>query len=530
VKTSPIHLLIPMSGQGTRYRAAGYEQPKPLIPVSGEPMIARLMAVFPEAWPAHFVMAENHRETDLPAALRDLRPTAKQSFVPVHGLGPSHAILEGLKQIPNDAPVLVSYCDYGMVWDPVAFERFVRSTNCDSCVISYRGFHPHYLSPTLYAYSRMDGERVVEVREKGHFTPDRQQEFASSGGYYFKSATLLREAIEFQMARGMALKGEYYTSLTVQALLEMKQDAQVRVFEIPKFFQWGTPDDLKAFEFWEKTFQNRNRFAEAGRMEVDHVLMPMAGLGSRFSSITSLPKPLIRVNGKPMFISAVETLPRAKSSVFVCLDGFAESAQAYVPQGGKFVSLRTTPSGQALSTEAGLDALEETGDVVVSSCDHGVVMDPARWAEFRANPGCDAAIFTVRGFSGAARRPNAYAYVVSSGTSKFPDVTTVSVKKPVSDHPSNDAVLVGTFWFRSREVLRNAIEELKKADVRVNGELYLDSVFEGMIRRRAAVREIPLDGYLCWGDPDSLAEAVYWQETFCGRGLAPRPRFPEMEK
>ena len=34
-----------------------------------------------------------------------------------------------LAALPPDAPVLVSYCDYGMVWDPAAFERFANGVN-----------------------------------------------------------------------------------------------------------------------------------------------------------------------------------------------------------------------------------------------------------------------------------------------------------------------------------------------------------------------------------------------------------------
>jgi hypothetical protein len=60
----------------------------------------------------------------------------------------------------------------------------------------------------------------------------------------------------------------------------------------------------------------------------------------------------------------------------------------------------------------------------------------------------------------------------------------------------------------------------------VNGELYLDSVFECLIESGQTVRMIPLDGYICWGDPDSLAEALYWEEFFTTRSISPRPRFP----
>ncbi len=517
-----IQLLIPMSGQGTRYQAAGYLEPKPLIPINGTPMIQRLLENFPESWPCFFVMAENHKNTELPTVLSKERPQGKQIFIEKHNQGPGFAALKAMEFLDPEAPVFLSYCDYAMVWDGVRFSNFVRETECDACVISYRGYHAHYRSPLQYAYSRMEGERVVEVKEKGSFTENREQEFASSGGYYFKSAKLLREAIEYQITNKIQLNGEYYSSLTVQSLLQMRSNAHVRVFEIPGFFQWGTPEDLRIFEYWEKSLKDHNRFLGMQRGEVDQVLMPMAGLGSRFASVTSCPKPFIPISGTPMYQRALETLPKSKTSVLVTLD----SVKSYLSGSKeKIVSLKQTPSGQALSTEFGITALDLKKEVIVSSCDHGIVLDPRLWNRFKAHPDCDAAIFTIKGYPGADSHPKAFAYVESDNQGDYPQVKKVSVKSPLSKNPSKDSLLVGTFWFRNIEILAQGIQELKKQEILVNGEMYLDSVFEVLIKQGFRVREIPLTGYLCWGDPDSLAEALYWQEIFGGYHFEPRTKF-----
>jgi NDP-sugar pyrophosphorylase family protein len=508
-----------MSGQGTRYRSAGYKVPKPLIPVSGTPMIERLLGNFPTAWTTCFVLAENHRETALPPLLRRLRPSAKLHFIPVHNKGPGHAVSAGLDSIPENEPVLVSYCDYGMVWDAAAFERFVTTSECDACVVCYRGFHAHYLSDTLYAYCKMAGERVVEIREKGYFTDHREHEFASAGAYYFRSAKLLRQALQAQEQQALLTAGESYTSLTVQALLAMDAGAHVRVFEIPGFFQWGTPQDLQTFEYWERTFAAASRAVGQPRAQVGQRLLPMAGRGSRLARFFAQPKPLIPVRGRPMYRCALDTLPDADHTVFVAL---AEHnlAEANV------VALSETPDGQALSAKMGLSLLKPNRDLVVSACDHGIVLDPKVWHTFRSDPRCDAAILTIRGYPGASRTPRAYAYVVPATESgPFPLVQRVSVKQPVSDTPEHDHVLVGTFWFASPRVMARGIAELERRQVRVNGELYLDSTFELLQECGLSVRMLPLAGYICWGDPNSLAETLYWQEIHLANIYPPRGRY-----
>ena len=498
-------------------------------------MIERVLELFPTEWPCTFVLSSNHKETNLSNLLRELRPNANIVWIDENFRkeqpfkGPALAVYEGLKVIEPEDSVLVSYCDYGMIWDAKYFERFVHDTNCDACLISYRGFHAHYLSPTMYAYSQLNGELVRSVREKGSFTSNRETEYASSGAYYFKSAVQLKLALEWQVEDKLEVQNEHYTSLTVEALLQRQPTSNVRVFEVPGFCQWGTPEDLKIFEYWERVFKIWNREQRKGEsFEVAQVLMPMAGRGSRFQSLTKLPKPYIRIGDTPMFKLALESLPKAKHTVVVSLEEHIafwsdnhDHTKHLTP-----CFLKTTPAGQALSSEAGLAHLNPNDEVLVTACDHEIVLSEKKWADFHRNPDCDAAIFTVQGFPGAARKPKSFAYVIPANSSDpFPTVKSVSVKEPVSDSPTNDHLLVGTFWFKSAAILDHYLQVLKARDLRVNGELYLDSIFTVLIEHGLKVRMIPLDGYICRGDPDALAESVYFEELFGGRSLTYKGRY-----
>lgn len=512
VKHKPIQLVVPMSGQGERFKAAGFSSPKPMISINSKTIIERLLESFPMEWPKFFVLAENHRSSDLPEHLKKLDPFSNIQFISPHKQGPARALLASLEHL-QDGPVFVSYCDYGMIWDSNAFTEMVRRTGCDAAVVCYKGFHPHYLDRDHYAYCRMSGDRVVEIREKGSFTADYKTEFASAGGYYFKDVQTLERALRYQYKNHLLIGGEYYTSLTVQALLAENAHSQVRVFEIPYFFQWGTPRHLKQYEYWERAYQHKKK----SPIEVDQLLMPMAGFGSRFSATSKLPKPLIDVEGEPMFRRAASAFDAKANSVFVTrqdLKPMIESLGQIKDREG-WVFLNRTPPGQALSTEAGLYCLDPDKDVIVTACDHEILVSPETFERFRETRS-DAAIFTVRGYPGADRKPQAFAYVLSENESDvdFQRVKSISVKKPLSEKPSQDALLVGTFWFRSAALLAQAIEWLKTSNLRVNGELYLDSVFEQMIERGLQVREIPIDSYICWGDPDSLDEAQYWSRAF----------------
>src|SRR3989338_8565983 len=54
--------VIPMSGTGSRFSDVGYLLPKPLIPVSGKPMIARVIQTMPPADKWIFIVRAEHVE------------------------------------------------------------------------------------------------------------------------------------------------------------------------------------------------------------------------------------------------------------------------------------------------------------------------------------------------------------------------------------------------------------------------------------------------------------------------------------
>ena len=178
-------IIIPMSGTGKRFVAAGYTVPKPLIKVDGIPIIKHVMDLFPGETDIHCICNRNHIETtDMRLVLESYGATVH--VIEPHTLGPVYATLQIAQLIADDEEVIISYCDYGTVWNYSAFLTHVRETNVDGAIAAYRGFHPHMLGTDNYAFLRLfeDGS-VAEVREKESFTENRMEEYASNGTYYF---------------------------------------------------------------------------------------------------------------------------------------------------------------------------------------------------------------------------------------------------------------------------------------------------------------------------------------------------------
>ncbi|MBK9294647.1 MAG: NTP transferase domain-containing protein [Oligoflexia bacterium] len=253
-----MRVVITLSGQGQRFLEAGYKKIKPLIEVDGKPIIEHLVEKFPSKWLKTFICNdEQYKSEELITTLNKIAPGSKIVAIPKHFKGPVWSVLEAMKLMPDSIsdsePLIVNYCDFSFEWSSEEFENFVAQTDCDGAVVCYTGFHPSYIRPNLYAYCKVDGSKVLEIKEKGHFTQDRTQEYASSGTYYFKSGKIIKKYFNVAMQSEHLINGEAFVSLAYMPML--KDGLDIRVFEIKWFLQWGTPEDLKDYQYWSNFFK-----------------------------------------------------------------------------------------------------------------------------------------------------------------------------------------------------------------------------------------------------------------------------------
>jgi len=239
-----------MAGSGNRFVNAGYSQPKPLIPVSGKALLERAVSMFPGVERPVLVCNNEHiAKTDLLAAAQKLKPNSVLISMPCHKLGPVYTIKAAFGYIPDAEPVIVAYCDVQAKFDLAHFTDFVTAASLDGCLFTHTGFHPHTLSKTKMAFCKVEGSRVVEVKEKACYTDDPFQEHASSGVYYFRTGQMLKHYCQKALDLQMHYNGEYFITL---AYNPMVQDGLKIGFYDTDIGMFGTPEEVRNFEAWQQ--------------------------------------------------------------------------------------------------------------------------------------------------------------------------------------------------------------------------------------------------------------------------------------
>jgi NDP-sugar pyrophosphorylase family protein len=313
-----MQIIIPMSGFGERFRREGYKLPKPLILVDGKPIIKYVIDMFPGDNDFIFICNRDHLitpEYKMAETLRLYCPEAKIIPIAPHKLGPVNAILEARESIDLDKPTIINYCDFTCYWDFEDFKKFVNEVDCDGSVPAYKGFHPHSLGSTFYAYMKHTSLWMDDIQEKQPWTDTPTNEYSSSGTYYFRTGQLCLNAFDEQIAQGLDVNGEFYVSLAYRVLKQNKK--KIAIYELQHFMQWGTPSDLEEYIGWSNTFRRLGMDTGLRARHSGTLLVPMAGLGSRFAREGyKLAKPLIPVSGRAMSIQAIRNLPETPLNYF----------------------------------------------------------------------------------------------------------------------------------------------------------------------------------------------------------------------
>jgi len=512
-----MQIIIPMSGIGKRFIDAGYKEPKPLIMADGKPIIEHVVNLFPGEKDILFICNREHlKETNMKAVLNRIAPHSKIIEVSPHKMGPVYAVSRAFDMLSDEEEAIVNYCDFSKYWDYHDFLRHTRGRDADGAIPSYKGFHPHMLGNTNYAFIRDDQQWMLEIREKQPFTENRMQEYASDGTYYFKKGSYVKKYFKQLMEKDINVKGEYYVSMVFN--LMRQNGLTVSIYEIQYMLQWGTPRDLEEYQRWSDYFRRIIEPQQNIDIKKNSInLIPLAGRGKRFADAGYVdPKPLVEVSGKPMIVQATNYLPRAEKNIFVCLGGHLDSypleiAIKKVYGAAKIVRLDEVTEGQAITCELGLAGENLESPLLIAACDNGMLWDKNKYQQLIDDQDVDVVVWSFRRYPTGERNPQMYGWISVNDNE---DVQSVSVKKPISDDPYNDHAIVGTFYFRKMRYFIESVKRLVEKNVRVNNEFYVDSCINELVDMGLKVKVFEADHYICWGTPDDLKIYEYWQSFF----------------
>lgn len=257
-----MNIIIPMTGYGSRFVAAGYLDLKPFIKVMDRPIIEWIVkGMYPADVNIIFICRGEHLRSNPFMRERLLAISPEAEIVAIEDWvkrGPVYDVLRGYREllskniICTEDPCIINYCDFYMHWDYIEFAKKAAARQCDGAIPCYTGFHPNLLPENNFYASCLtdENDNLIEIREKYSFEKDKTKAKHSPGVYYFKSGSIMEKYCQILTEHEeCAINGEYYASLPYNFMVQDGLEVWVPV-NVEYFCQWGTPEDMQDFVYW----------------------------------------------------------------------------------------------------------------------------------------------------------------------------------------------------------------------------------------------------------------------------------------
>lgn len=238
-----MNIIIPMAGNGQRFIDAGYQLPKPMIDVLGQPMIARVLENLDIDGQYHFIVKSEHQKKyQICDVLKQLVPDCIITQLHEHTQGAVCSVLEAFKNKINfNEELVITNCDQIFEWNKKNF--FDIAASSEGVLLCHRD------NDSKWSYcigEEVDDMymNVTSVVEKPTLVPDHS--YANVGLYYWKETERFYTDAQRMINNKCLVKGEYYISPLYNYLCE--EEKSVRAVMCKEMNGIGTPEDLKKYE------------------------------------------------------------------------------------------------------------------------------------------------------------------------------------------------------------------------------------------------------------------------------------------
>lgn len=230
------------------------------------------------------------------------------------------------------------------------------------------------------------------------------------------------------------------------------------------------------------------------------IIIPMAGWGSRLRPHTlTIPKPMVPIAGKPIVRRLVEKLADSVEDDievinFIIRKDFGKAVENDLQKIGEdlqtkvAISYQESPEGTAHAIYCAKDHLD--GNVIVAFA------DTLFTADFKINPANDGVIWVSK-----VENPKAFGVVQLNEN----NVITDFIEKP--QEFISDLAIIGIYYFKDGQRLKEEIEYLLTNDIREKGEYQLTNALENLKLKGAQFVPGTVNEWLDCGNKDACVYA-----------------------
>lgn len=248
--------IIPMAGLGSRFSKDDYLLPKPLIPVSGKPMITQVMRGLPAASKSVFIVRTEHvAQFAIDTLITD--QVANASIIPINYTteGQATTCLLGLEGIDDDEEIFINACDNGFLYNAAKFDELRARPDVDCILWSFTKDPLLVAKPEAWGWVKLeaDKETIADMSVKIPVSDDPFNDHAVVATFWFRRAGDFRAAYAKMVEENYRINNEFYVDS--MPVFMKKIGKKSVVFPVDLYVSWGKPADLHLYDLREHEFR-----------------------------------------------------------------------------------------------------------------------------------------------------------------------------------------------------------------------------------------------------------------------------------
>lgn len=244
--------IIPMAGVGSRFSEAGYLLPKALIPVSGKPMITRVIEALPPTDKSIFIARKEHIDQyGIDVLIKQSLPNA--IIIPVEKTteGQACTAMLAMPYLDPTDDMFIAACDNSFVYDQVAYDELKNDPSVDAIIWTFTKNKLLTQKPTAWGWVKLasDGLTIDDMSVKVPVSDTPFNDHAVVATFYFKRASDFQAAYDLMVKENFRINNEFYVDS--MPIFYKKLGKRSVIFDVDLYVGWGKPQDLYEYQQWE---------------------------------------------------------------------------------------------------------------------------------------------------------------------------------------------------------------------------------------------------------------------------------------
>ena len=241
-----LHIIMPMAGEGSRFKQVGIDTPKPLIKANGIPFFIRALSSIKDSLCLSdmkvtcIIQSKHDADKRLSEGIKSELPSANIVVLPKLTRGAVETCLAAQPFMDEDDAILIMDCD--LEWHCYNYTNKIKdllkeeSSDIGGMLLSFNSDKPRY------SYAFVEDGIVKRTAEKNVISNN-----ALVGAYYFNTTDDFISAADKLFSENKLLEiKEYYVSLLYNYLIQAKRT--VILYSVDSLDSFGTPEELYEYE------------------------------------------------------------------------------------------------------------------------------------------------------------------------------------------------------------------------------------------------------------------------------------------